>query len=131
MTGAQALLSEMIQRRISVDVDGQDLILRPKQALDDELLSRIRKHKSGILQALSTRPLGTCVPSCYEIGSGRWVHHAWGGCKTSIFSPLSNRSAKMEETCWHCRGQGRCSITRLHGLFESTNGLRLGRVGQF
>jgi len=32
---------------------------------------------------VSVRP-ATCSPACYEIESGKWIHHSWNGCKTPV-----------------------------------------------
>jgi hypothetical protein len=108
MTEAQSLLSEIVRRGVSFRVDGADLVLKPRRALDDDLLTRIRSHKAQIIQAISARPR-TCALSCYEIEPGRWVHQVWEGCKTSVTPPPLKVTQKAEQTCWHCRGEGRCS----------------------
>jgi len=122
MTEAQSLISEIVQRGVSLRVDGGDLVLKPRRALDGDLLDRIREHKTEILRVLSGHP-GTCAPSCYEIEPGRWVHRPWDGCKTSVASPPLKVTQKAEQTCRHCRGEGRCSCivcwdARTHGPGE-------------
>lgn len=53
---AQAILGEMSQRGITARVDGETLLLKPREALDDDLLARIKEHKPEILVALRNPP---------------------------------------------------------------------------
>jgi hypothetical protein len=48
----------------------------------------------------------TCAASCYEIEPGRWIHHPWDNCVTSM--PLQLERRKAEAVCWHCDGERRC-----------------------
>jgi hypothetical protein len=132
MTGAVAILSELQRRGVSVTADGDALVLKPRRAVDSELLARVREHKPEIIRALSARP-ATCAPSCYEIGPGRWIHHPWDGCKTPMpesVEPIVPARADCgcpgtvcsrcwlcaevhcrclpKTACWHCGGGGRC-----------------------
>jgi hypothetical protein len=52
----QAILDEMTQRGVTARVDGETLRLKPRQALDDNLLARIKEHKPEIIRALATIP---------------------------------------------------------------------------
>lgn len=54
---AQAILGKMSQRGITVRVDGETLLLKPREALDDDLLARIKEHKPEILVALRNPPV--------------------------------------------------------------------------
>jgi hypothetical protein len=47
-----SILCEMQRRGISLRVDGNRLYLKPRHALDDELLHSIAQHKAQILQAV-------------------------------------------------------------------------------
>jgi hypothetical protein len=80
---ALAILGELQRRGVSVTADGDTLILKPRRAVDSELLARVRDHKPEIIQALSARP-AKCAASCYEVEPGRWIHHPWDGCLTQI-----------------------------------------------
>jgi hypothetical protein len=78
---AMAILGDLQRRGVSVAADGDALVLKPRRALDSELLARVREHKAEILRALPARP-ATCGATCYEIEPGRWIHHPWDGCET-------------------------------------------------
>jgi hypothetical protein len=77
------ILAELSNRGVAVRADGETLRLKPKAALDDSLLARVQANKLDILATLSGRP-STCSPTCYEIGTGKWIHHPWDGCKTPV-----------------------------------------------
>jgi hypothetical protein len=80
---ALAILNELQRRGVSITADADDLVLKPRRAIDSELLARVRDHKLEIIRLLSVRP-PACAPSCYEIEPGRWIHHPWDGCRTPI-----------------------------------------------
>jgi hypothetical protein len=105
---AVAILSELERREVSVTADGDALVLKPRRALDDALLARVREHKPEIMRALTAHP-ATCATSCYEIDPGRWIHHPWDGCKTCP-KPLTERR-KTETVCWHCTGERHCACS--------------------
>ena len=73
------ILGELQRRGVMVTAVGEELVLKPKRALDDTLISRVREAKAAILEALRNQP-ATCAASCYEIGSGKRIHHPWNGC---------------------------------------------------
>jgi hypothetical protein len=77
------ILAELSSRGVAVRADGGTLRLKPKAALDDDLLARVQAHKLGILAAISGRP-ATCALSCYEIESDKWIHRPWDGCRTAV-----------------------------------------------
>jgi TubC N-terminal docking domain len=131
------ILAELSSRGVAVRADGETLRLKPKAALDDDLLARVRAYKPDILAALSGRP-ATCASSCYEIEPGKWIHRAWDGCKTPMpesAEPIMPARADCgcpgsvcsrcwlcvevhcqcprppKTTCWHCEGAGRCACT--------------------
>ena len=66
MSPMAEILSELAKRGVTVRADGDALKLRPTEALDAALLSRVRAHKPEILEALRNRP-AMCAASCYEI----------------------------------------------------------------
>lgn len=49
---ALAILTELHQRGISVEADGDTLVLKPRRALDHAILTRVREAKPAILKAL-------------------------------------------------------------------------------
>ncbi len=51
---AAAILSELDRRGVRVTADGEALVLKPKRALDAELLAHIREHKPEIIRVIST-----------------------------------------------------------------------------
>jgi TubC N-terminal docking domain len=83
MSAVVEILAELCRRGVVVRADGERIGLKPKAALDDNLLARIKANKGDILAALSLsgRPTA-CASSCYEIESGKWIHHPWDGCRT-------------------------------------------------
>jgi hypothetical protein len=87
-------------------VEPDKLRLEPASKIPAEILPRVREAKPAILEALRSRP-ATCAASCYEIDAGRWIHHPWNGC-TTIQSKADAPLHKVQETCWHCRGEKEC-----------------------
>ena len=83
MSAVADILAELSSRGVAVRADGETLRLKPKAALDDNLLARVQANKLDILATLSGRP-ATCSPTCYEIEPGKWIHHPWDGCKTPV-----------------------------------------------
>ena len=106
MSLAGEVLSELQLRGISVVADGGTLCLKPRRALDDALLARVREAKAAILEALLSRS-ATCASSCYEVEPRRWIHHMWNGCAT-VQPEAGELLRKVQETCWHCHGEKRC-----------------------
>lgn len=102
---AAEILAELHRRGVLVAVEGDSLSLRPKRALDDTLLARVREAKPAILEVLRNRP-ATCSPDCYQVEPGVWIHRPWTGCTTIKESPEPLR--KVAVTCWHCHGEKRC-----------------------
>jgi hypothetical protein len=107
VTEAVAILTELQRRGVMVAVEGDILCLKPRRALDDTLLARIREAKPAILEALRGRP-ATCSSDCYELEPGIWIHRPHTGC-TTIKPEASESRRKVSETCWHCRGEKRCA----------------------
>jgi TubC N-terminal docking domain len=109
--GAAEILRELTRRGVTVRVEGETVKLRPKAALDDDLLARLRQHKAEILALIAARP-ATCAASCYEIEPGRRIHHPWDGCTTRIVGTGDEvepaRWWQAGQSCWHCSGSGKC-----------------------
>jgi hypothetical protein len=105
VTQASEILGELQRRGVSVVADGNILCLKPRGALDEDLMARIRDMKPAILEAVRGRP-ATCGPTCYEIEPGRWIHHRWHGCKTPVTPKTANSATQAE--CKHCNGAGEC-----------------------
>jgi hypothetical protein len=84
MTHAAEILTELRWRGVSVTVEGDILCLRPKCALDDALLARVRDSKPAILEVLRNLTL----------------NHA------ATPAPISTIA-----TCWHCGGSGECNCS--------------------
>jgi len=100
------ILGELERRGVVVAVVGDTLSLKPRRALDDALLARVREAKPAILEVLRNRP-GTCSADCYEVEPGVWIHHPWNGCTT--IQPEADALRKVAVTCWHCQGEKRCA----------------------
>jgi hypothetical protein len=77
MSQADGILSELQQRGVIVAMEGDILCLKPRRALDDALLARIREAKPAILDALRTG-LAACgspyCAGCYDVRDGRKIH---------------------------------------------------------
>ena len=69
---ATEILSELARRGVRVRVEGDSLKLKPKSALDDILLARVREHKPEILTVLEGKGRAACgspdYAGCYSIG---------------------------------------------------------------
>lgn len=59
MTQAAEVLCELQRRGVSVAADGDTLCLKPRGALDETLLARVRQVKPAIMEALRTG--NTCL----------------------------------------------------------------------
>ncbi|MGC1907699.1 MAG: hypothetical protein WA715_28005 [Candidatus Acidiferrum sp.] len=77
MSQAAEILTELQRRGVIVAVDGDTLCLKPKRALDNSLLARVREAKPAILEALRSG-LAACgsehCVGCYDVGDGRRIH---------------------------------------------------------
>src|SRR5215471_17850428 len=80
---AMEVLSELHRRGVSITADGDALVLKPRRAIDGELLAKVREHKPELIRALASRPV-TCAPTCYQIERGCWIHRPWHGCTTPM-----------------------------------------------
>jgi len=104
--GTPQILAELQRRGVIVAVEGDTLCLKPKHALDDSLLARVREAKPAILEALRQRP-ATCSPECYGLEPGVWIHRPWAGC-TEKKVEASSPKHKVAMTCWDCHGERVC-----------------------
>ncbi len=71
------ILSELQRRGVSVIADGDALVLKPRRAVDGELLARVRQYKPEIIRALSARRVTCGSPQCagcYEVEPGVRIH---------------------------------------------------------
>jgi len=107
MSQAAEILTELQRRGVLVAVEGDTLCLKPRRALDDTLLARVRRAKPAILEALRNRPV-TCSPDCYEVEPGVWIHRPNTGC-TTIEPEASGSQHRVAVTCCHCQGEKRCA----------------------
>jgi len=107
MSQAAEILTELQRRGVNVAIEGDTLCLKPKRALDDTLLARVREAKPAILEALRNRP-ATCSPECYELEPGIWIHRPHTGC-TTIKPEASESQHRVAATCRHCHGEKRCT----------------------
>jgi hypothetical protein len=84
MSLALEILNELQQRGVSVAADGDTLCLKPRSALDDALLTRVRNAKPAILEALRNGNRGNIIQiaacgspgcaGCYDVIDGRQIH---------------------------------------------------------
>jgi hypothetical protein len=77
MSQAAEILTELQRRGVMVAAGGDTLCLKPKRALDNSLLARVREAKPAILEALRSG-LAACgsehCVGCYDVGDGRRIH---------------------------------------------------------
>src|SRR5215472_7975570 len=103
---APQILAELQRRGVVITAEGDTLCLKPKWALDEELLSRVRDAKLAILAVLRNGPAmnrpATCSADCYQLEPGIWIHRPWTGC-TTVKPETSGSEHKIAMTCWHCR----------------------------
>ncbi len=76
MSQAAEILAELQRRGVIVAVEGDALCLKPRRALDDTLLARVRESKPAILEALRNRAACGSLhcAGCYDVGDGRRIH---------------------------------------------------------
>jgi hypothetical protein len=58
------------------------------------------------LEAPRSRP-ASCVPGCYEVEPGVWIHEPHLGC-TTIQLEAGEPARKVREVCWMCAGTKAC-----------------------
>jgi len=80
-------------------VDGDSLILKPRRALDDSLLARVREYKPEIIRALSARPATCGSPDC----AGCYLVDAEAGAK--IHPPKCGEDYRAWLERWKPRGK--------------------------
>jgi hypothetical protein len=76
------ILSELARRGVCLEVVGDKLRWRPKNAVPDDLATALRRLKGEIIAVLSPEQrhgFGLCPGSshcggCYEVAPGRWMH---------------------------------------------------------
>jgi hypothetical protein len=70
MSAAAEILSELARRGVMVRAEGEILRLKPKSALDDELLVHVREQKPEIIKLLlAAAPCGSPhCGGCYSVG---------------------------------------------------------------
>lgn len=93
MIQAAEILTELRGRGVNVTLEGEILCLRPKRALDDALLARVRESKPAILEVLRKVP----------------PQHTAAPAKTQAIA-----------TCWHCGGSGACECSTCGVMKPST-----------
>lgn len=69
---AAEILGELERRGVSVAVEGETLCLKPKRALDDGLLARVRESKAEILRELTQQLSDGCPPLPRGVRLIRW-----------------------------------------------------------
>jgi hypothetical protein len=57
VSAVHSILTELGKRGVAVRVDGETLRLKPREALDNDLLARIREHKPEIIDTLTRSEL--------------------------------------------------------------------------
>ncbi|PYT27619.1 MAG: hypothetical protein DMG58_20025 [Acidobacteria bacterium] len=102
------ILESLRSLGVTVQAAGPDrLRLEPASKIPAEMIPGIREAKPAILEALRNRP-ATCSPDCYELEPDVWIHRPHTGC-TTIRPEASGSQHKVAVTCWHCRGEKRCT----------------------
>jgi len=84
MSQATQILTELRWRGVCVTVEGDILCLKPRRALDDRLLARVRNAKPALLEILRNDPPDS--------------------------TPTADQVAKAT-ACWHCCGLGECNCS--------------------
>jgi len=84
VTQADEVLAELHRRAVTLTAEGDTLCLKPRRAVDDGLLARIRDAKPAILDALRSGLAEVGVGStacgsphcagCYEVEPGVRIH---------------------------------------------------------
>jgi hypothetical protein len=124
MTQVAEILTELQRRGVTATVEGNTLCLKPKHAVDANLLARLREHKLEILDALSRRPAAADA-SCCEPQLECKHCDGVGECSCPactlrrIDAPVPCLMCQAEQrqmwlaatrrdSCWHCAGKGTC-----------------------
>ena len=78
------ILGELERRGINVEMAGDRLRFRPREAITPALLETLRAHKAALLRALSERNVPARVRG-------------------------QDAESGQPEVCWHCHGEKLCS----------------------
>jgi TubC N-terminal docking domain len=100
MTQAAEILTELRGRGVSVTVEGDVLCLKPRRALDDALLARVRDSKPGILAVLRNLTSNCAAVPVQILGTGTCWH--CGGLRTCNCSACGVMRAAVEWTAGEC-----------------------------
>lgn len=107
---AAEILTELQQRGVLVVVDGDRLCLKPRHAMDDALLARVREAKPAILE-----PCGTGRPRVPQTATRLSQESGFTGPGPD--AQQSNRSGVNRNTALRCRaGTVRAKNMPLHYL---------------
>jgi len=79
---ANDILSELTRRGVRLEVVGDRIRWRPKEAVPEELVEGLKRLKSEIIAELSRESqsgLGLCpgpthCGGCYEVSPNKWMH---------------------------------------------------------
>lgn len=115
MTRAVEILAELHSRGVAIQAEEEMLFLKPKIALDEELLGRIRERKREILAALAP----TAKPAECKHCEGRGecdcpactLRRTEKAVPCLMCHPVERQAwlaATRPEGCWHCGGSGKC-----------------------
>jgi hypothetical protein len=101
------ILTELHQRGVSVTADGDTIVLKPRRALDDVLLARLREAKPAILETLRNRPefAEPIIPSRADCGCEGLV------CQCCWLCAEQHCLCAPQGACWHCGGERRCDCS--------------------
>jgi hypothetical protein len=110
MTGAAETLTELSRRGVTIRVEGDNLRLGPRAALDDGLLARIREHKGEIIRLLAARKGGegevrSILPTrrCRACNSWLFWVSVYGAVACATCHPPASRSLVKS---WYWLPQG-------------------------
>jgi hypothetical protein len=95
---AAEILGELHRRGVSVALDGDTLCLKPKRALDDSILARVREAKPVILKVLRSRSVMDSAQCQHCRGEGL--------CDCSTCGTMKPHIVWTAGRCAACRGAG-------------------------
>ena len=102
MTQASEILSELCCRGVSVTVEGDILCLRPRRALDDGLLARVRDSKPAILEVLRQRAV---TPAAIPAATTCWHCAGSGECNCSTCGVMKPSVVWAAGKCVACKAR--------------------------
>jgi hypothetical protein len=112
LSSTLAILNELQRRGVSVTADGDALVLKPRRAVDGQLLARVCEHKLEIIRALTNRPAMPIPKSAEPIIPTRADCGCPGPvCRRCWLCAEVHCRCLPKTTCWHCGGLGRCGCT--------------------